>query len=273
MPENSKLQKLEEIIKIVERDVPSTSEVAELVATIIQVVKETKEFLEKQAIENKKDLNSFVNRATEQEVTKIAEALDVLEKKAEKVTKSINEKTKLDLDSITKNLYLELSKLRSLIPKEANFTEVYGKIKEVEGKIPKVPDEIGAEKVRDKLESLEGEERLKIKSIYKLREELDELKKKIDSKVMPMGGGSSGGGRIVKTYDLSDSLNGVLKTFSLPAFWRVLVVHLASSPFSASRPTTDYTTDASAMTITFTAQIDAATQLATGQSCLIEYSE
>src|SRR3990167_6428327 len=151
---HDKLSQLEEIVKILDKDVPSTSEVAELVATIIQVVKETKEFLEKQAIDNKKELNSFVNRVTEQEVQKIAEALDVLEKKAEKVIKSINEKTKLDLDLITKNLYLELAKLRNLIPKEADFTEVYDKIKEVESKIPTLPDEIIGEKIVDKINEL-----------------------------------------------------------------------------------------------------------------------
>src|SRR3990167_2265992 len=210
MPENSKLQKLEEIIKIVERDVPSTSEVAELVATIIQVVKETKEFLEKQAIENKKDLNSFVNRATEQEVTKIAEALDVLEKKAEKVTKSINEKTKLDLDSITKNLYLELSKLRSLIPKEANFTEVYGKIKEVESKIPTLPDEIIGEKIVDKINELPVEPEFQIEKehIKGLEEELTAIRN------LPRGG--FGGSRRVfqpKRDDLSSLTDGSTKIF------------------------------------------------------------
>ena len=268
-----KLQHLEEIFNLLDKDVPSTSEVAELVATIIQVVKEAKEFLEKQAIENKKDLNSFVNRLAEQEVIKISEAIDNLKDKAEKVIKSINEKTKLDLDLITKNLYLELTKLRSLIPKKADFSEVYDKIKEVESKIVPVKDIEPAE-VRDKLESLEKEERLKINAIHKLREELDELKKKIDSKIMPMGvSGSSGGGRIVKIYSLSSVLDGVTKTFALPAFWRVLNVHSTSFPNSAFEPITDYTTDGNLMKITFTSAIDASTILAAGQTLLIEYAE
>src|SRR3990167_5433399 len=151
-----------------------------------------------------------------------------------------------NLKSDLKDVLKEIEKVRESIPElppETDLTDMYNKLVEVEKKIPKIPDEIKPEQVRDKLEFLEDEERLKIKSIHKLQEELDELKKKIDSKVMPMGGGSSGGGRIVKTYDLSSSLDGVLKTFSLPAFCRVLVVHLASSPFSASRPTTDYTID------------------------------
>src|SRR3990167_7247526 len=132
---NKNLEKFEEIVKILDKDTASVSEVADLVATIIQVVKEAKEFLEKQAIDNKKDLNNFVNRLTEQEVQKIAEALDNLEKKAEKVVKSIKEKTALDLDSITRNLYQELKKLEDSIPEKADFAEIYDKIKEVESKI------------------------------------------------------------------------------------------------------------------------------------------
>src|SRR3990167_10058973 len=155
----NKLEKFEEIVKLLDKDVPSTSEVAELVATIIQVVKETKEFLEKQATENKKDLNNFVNRLTEQEVIKISEALDNLEKKAEKEVKRIKEKTALDLDSITRNLYKELKKLEDSIPAKADFTLIYDKIKEVESKIVPVK-EVKPEEIRDKLESLRGDERI-----------------------------------------------------------------------------------------------------------------
>src|SRR3990167_5891982 len=185
---NKNLEKFEEIVKILDKDTASVSEVAELVATIIQVVKETKEFLEKQASDNKKELNSFVNRLTEQEVQKIAEALDNLEKKAEKAIKSINDKTKLDLDSITKNLYVELAKLKSLIPKEADFTEIYGKIKEVEGKIPTLPDEVTGEKIVDKINELpiEPEYQIDKEHIKGLEDEIKKLRKEIGAK--PSGG-------------------------------------------------------------------------------------
>src|SRR3990167_5876208 len=119
--------------------------------------------------------------------------------------------------------------------------------------------EIEPEEVRNKLESIKDEdEKLEIKAISHLREELDKLEKRLSSKYTGGGGGGGGGGgRIVKVYDASSQLNGVLKTFTLPAFWRVLHVELTSFPYGACRPDTDFTTDASAMTITFTAQIDA----------------
>lgn len=83
--------------------------------------------------------------------------------------------------------------------------------------------------------------------------------------------GGSGGGKIVKYYDLSSSLNGVLKTFSLPSFWRIIDVKLSSVP--VLRLTTDYTVDGTLRQITFTSAIDASTQLSSGQSCWIIYSE
>jgi hypothetical protein len=126
--------------------------------------------------------------------------------------------------------------------------------------------------IRDALELLIGDERLKIEAIANLREELDELKKKAGQTTVIQGGGSSGPGRTVKSYDLSDSLDGVTKTFALPAFYRIISVHLSSFP-NIMRPTTDYTSDANAMTITFITEIDAATCLAKGQSLIIVYSE
>ena len=126
------------------------------------------------------------------------------------------------------------------------------------------------EQIRNKLEMLDGNERLKMEAIKDLKEKLEEMEKKIPKNVYV--GGSAGGGRIVKSYDISSSLNGVLKTFSLPAFWRVISVHLSSFP-NILRETTDYTTSASAMTITFTSEIDAGTSLATGQTLVVIYSE
>lgn len=131
-----------------------------------------------------------------------------------------------------------------------------------------------AEDIRSKLELLEGNERLKIEAIKNLREELDELKKRIASKIVYGGGGGAGatGGKIVKGYDLSASLNGVLKTFSLPAFWRIISVHSSSFP-NAFRETVDYTVDGSAFTITFTSEITASSTLAAGQTITIVYAE
>ena len=88
---------------------------------------------------------------------------------------------------------------------------------------------------------------------------------------MPTGSGGVGGGH-VKVFDLSESLDGSTKTFSLPAYWRIISVTSSSFP-TAFRPITDYTTDEANSKITFTSEVDASTMLASGQSIIIVYAE
>lgn len=126
-----------------------------------------------------------------------------------------------------------------------------------------------ADNIRNKLELLPDGEKLKIEAIEDLRQELDALKNTVGK-----GGGTAFAiqrGQI-RLYDLSASLNGVTKTFPLPAFWRVLQVNASSTP-NAFSPATDYTTDASVPSITFTSAIDAGSTLAAGQTLTILYAE
>lgn len=128
------------------------------------------------------------------------------------------------------------------------------------------PDE--GSQIRNKLEALSGNERLSISAINNLREELDALKKSKGGTTYISGG--TAGGNVVRAYDLSDSLDGVTRTFALPAFWRVISVHLSSFP-NILRPTADYTTNGSTMQITFTSEIPD-NSLSAGQTCIITYA-
>jgi len=123
-----------------------------------------------------------------------------------------------------------------------------------------------------KLESLEDEDKLKISAIKNLRDELDKLEKKIKLGGRVIYSGNGGGGKIVKAEDISSQLNGVLKTFSLPAFFRVISIHSSSFP-NAFRLTTDYTVDGSAFTVSFSSEIDASTVLSAGQTVIVLFSE
>jgi hypothetical protein len=122
------------------------------------------------------------------------------------------------------------------------------------------------EEIKDKLENLPDKEKLAIEAIRNLRRELDELKKQ---KTIYVGGGGNSGGRIVKSYDLSSQLNGVTKTFNIPAVWRVIDVKITHP--APLRENVDYTWTQT--TITFTSEIDATTYLSSGQSVIIIYSE
>ena len=127
------------------------------------------------------------------------------------------------------------------------------------------------EVIVSKLESLEDDERLDVKAIKGIEELVKRLEKKIDGKVIYGGGGGSR--RHTTKYDLSPYLNGVLKTFSLPAFWDIVSVHTGGSDPTTFRPITDYVDDAGAGTITFTSEINEAATLASGQTILVVYNE
>src|SRR3990167_7548352 len=154
------LEKFEEIVKILDKDTASVSEVAEIIATIIQVVKEAKEFLEKQAVENKSELNDSFNHA----IYNLESIEGKVKKEMMDMHSRMDKKMSDEMNNLTKSLYVELKKLEDSISKAADFTEIYGKIKEVESRIVPVK-EIKAEQVRDKLETLEGDERLDRRSI------------------------------------------------------------------------------------------------------------
>ena len=152
-----------------------------------------------------------------------------------------------------------LNALKSQVPSEEKIKE------KVEGDLPQF-----GEKFVDGIMLLEEGNRLPIEAVDGLEEALKAIQK-IKGEIKYVPNGSSGGG-IVKAYDLSSSLDGSTKTFALPAFWRIISVHLSSFP-NILRPTVDFTSDAGAMTITFTSEIDAASSLASGQTLIIVYAE
>jgi hypothetical protein len=119
------------------------------------------------------------------------------------------------------------------------------------------------EQIVEKINSLPDEDEFKIDASH--IKGLPEIK---DGKGQAVFSVERGG---LKVYDLSSSLDGATKTFSLPAFDKIIMISSTSFPFTF-RPTVDYTSDASAMTLTFTSEITASTTLALGQTLLIVYS-
>ncbi len=129
----------------------------------------------------------------------------------------------------------------------------------------------GPDEIRNKLELLQGDERLDIKYIKGI-DEYDKRLYAIENRPNVGGWSSGGGGKIAKYYDLSPLLNGVTKTFSLPAFWRVINIQSSSSP-NPMRENTDFTVDGTLFQVTFLAGVDASTVLAAGQTILALYTE
>lgn len=122
-----------------------------------------------------------------------------------------------------------------------------------------------SEDIRNKLELLDGDERLKIDAIKDLREELTKLRKEASTKVIG-GGGTVIGRDFIKDIDLSSQLDGVTKTFNLPAVWNIIAVYGSSFPH-ALRKTVDWTWTPTS--ITFTDEIDAGSTLQSGQTLIL----
>lgn len=99
--------------------------------------------------------------------------------------------------------------------------------------------------------------------VAELEKEIEKLRKMKGSVIT---GGGIVGRDIVKNYDLSPYLDGVTKTFNIPAVWSIISVACSSFP-NILRPTIDYTY--TPQTITFTSEIDETTTLAAGQTVII----
>lgn len=267
-------------IKAAKGDSVGVKELGQVAKAIIAIIKEVKISLSKDIsnaenvfIKSIRDIQSSINSFK-------AEISD-------KVSENISPEVKKSL----KDLSDELGRVEDRIPKEVDLSLIEKRIEEIsrefEKQILKIPEEIGAEKIRDKLESLKKENSLGAKATWVefakkdletfLEEEFDKLRNLIKrnsgvSGIVYVGGGASGGGKVVKSYDLTSQLNGVLKTFSLPAFYQIISVQSTSFP-NAFRPTVDYTSNAGAGTITFTSEISASATLNTGQTLIVIYSE
>src|SRR3990167_948535 len=143
-------------------------------------------------------------------------------------------------------------------------------VKNVLGKIPE-PVKETAEGIREKLESLKGENRLDKEAIRGLEEELNALKEELvkGKRFVGGGGGSVNARGLIKAIDISSSLNGVTTTFDIQAVWRVIDIKLSSKP--VLRETTDWTWTPTS--VTFTSEINASTDLLFGQSCILIVAE
>lgn len=242
------LEKMEKIAEILGTDKVSIQDFERYFNVLIKAVKQINERQAKalKDLENKKynDIVKAVKISYDAEVSKLLKGLD----------SEIKDRTN-KINTLEKNTFKILGSLK-------NGEQGPQGEKGEDGS----PD--SAEDVRNKLELLEGDERLDAQHVKNIEKIVDKM---LSKRTFGGGGSSVDGAGAVKAYDLSASLDGVTKTFSIPAFWRVISVQLSSFP-NVMRENVDYTTNGSAFTITFTDQIDAGSSLATGQSLIILYA-
>lgn len=254
------------------------SDIKDIVSSFLMALKDLKKTLEDNIKEHKSEMSGY----NDEHKCKMEEMHDCISEMESELDETLSEsKTYTDeqvksmLDKYAK-IVSDIKDIKDTMPSMPDLSDINSKIEQAYKKFEEIenrkPEEIKPEFIRDQLESIEvEEEKLKIEAIGFLRKELDELKAKISS--ISFGGNTAfvgGGGRQVRSYDLSSQLDGVTKTFNLPAMYRIISVHSSSTPFTF-RQTTDYTWTTTS--ITFTSEVNADTTLNTGQSITIIYSE
>ena len=132
MDSEKQLKKLEGILSLLETDRASTDEVAEAFEAVFEIIKDIKDQLDQEIKTNKGEMDDLFT-GTIAEVNKIQHRL-------ENYVERIENKMGVDNESIRKQLLKEVNSLRDLIPTLPDLTYLEDKIKEVEAKIPKIPE-------------------------------------------------------------------------------------------------------------------------------------
>ena len=126
--------------------------------------------------------------------------------------------------------------------------------------------------IRDALEALPSGDKLEINAIQNLRDELDRLERQISKNKGVSGGGTTGSHNVRGYHIPLSQLNGVTKSFTVPGFWEITSIVGSSFPFTFMK-NVDFTSDASASTVTFTSTIDAGVSLLSDVTITILYLE
>lgn len=255
------------------------SDIEGIVLSFLQSLKDLKKSLEDNMESHKSEMNGY-NEEHNGKMEEMHKCMSEMESELDEMLAEsktyTDEQVKSLLDKYAK-IVSDIKDIKDNMPSMPDLSDINAKIEQAYKKFEEIenrkPEEIQPEFIRDQLEAIEvEEEKLTIEAIGFLRKELDELKAKISS--LSLGSGKTmfvgGGGRTVRSYDLSSQLDGVTKTFNLPAMYRIISVHSSSTPFTF-RQTTDYTWTTTS--ITFTSEVNAETTLNTGQSITIIYSE
>lgn len=156
-----RLQKLQDVLTLVDRDQPTTEEVAEAIDAVINVVAALKDNLSK-------DIGK-IDAALAEKYSDMSARLSSIDADLKKRLTEQKEVSDTECKEIKKLLKSEVERLEKIMPDKTDLSEVLNMIEKAEKKIPR---ELTSEKVRDKLEALEGDERLDKSAIKGLEEAL-----------------------------------------------------------------------------------------------------
>ena len=194
--------------------------------------------------EHKKSVDNDIKTVRSEVKTSISG----VEKSIKEAKKSIDESIYNNKSFLQSQIDENMRILSERIEEPVDFSEIYESMEEMrEG----IPEKYNPQELIDKIDELENE--------------IEELKKR--KNVTNIVNGGIVGKDVIKDIDLSTQLDGATKTFQTQAVYNVVSVSLSSYPYGSLRKGIDYTWTPTS--ITFTDEIDAATQLAVGQRCIL----
>lgn len=238
-----KLKTLENIIELLERENPSFEEVAD----VIRVVLERIEALRQEMAKNMAEMGKMVNGEHQNMMVEMDKEMERMKQRLEALRQSAIG----DNQSVMKQLVKEVNRLEGMIPEKTDLTEIYAKLKEVESKIPEIPEipkELDAEGIVSKInrsEELIDRERIK---------DLEDLIKELRKEIKTLSGAKGSPRRIFQPYldDFSSQTDGSTKIFYLsrePLKSETVLVWGTDFPIIL-RPTTDFTISGKTLTLT-----------------------
>lgn len=199
-------------------------------------------------------LVQFLVRFKEETNTAIAQ-----HKRLQGVIDETRQTSKQDVRDLANELRAEVAYVESLIPAVPDLAPLEAQIKqalaELAAQIPKLPEELSATGMRDKLESLQGNERLDRTAIKGLDEALSEVKTLASNRVQ-----TPAKAFMIHKVDLSAACDGNTKTFSVGgSHFGIMGVYSTEFPI-IYRPVIDYTETATGFTLTAAVSAPAAGQ-------------
>ena len=217
-----KLDKLKQILTVLDEDRPSTKEVVAILVEFTKVIKDTKARLTQELADSKGEMSDKVSNALKD--IKTAETRIVaLSRDAESKIKQAERGLITDIDQVNKQLLQEVKnearRVESLIPKLPDFEgmkrELQDEINITRALIPEVPPHPSPESHREALEGL-----LDMDAINGLLEEFKKVREEIVRNTRRGGGHTDMGikytiGRIVKTEAPVGLINGSNKDYTV----------------------------------------------------------
>lgn len=233
------LKKTRNLQRLMERGGVDPEAVARSIIALANVIKDFKQRIED-------DLDRF--RSDFRSQTQTVQA-------AQKDAKS----TLTAVGHVASSVRRELDAMKQSIPTAFDSSKIEDAIEQLRLAIPEIPEIPPA---FDPSSIIDTQEHLK-KAIDELNDRIEQVRK------IKVATSKSGGGMNrahISDLDISSQLDGSTKTFNIPAVFSIITVSLSSFP-TVLRKNIDYTYTNT--TITFSDEIDAASSLAEGQTCVL----